>query len=104
MAHARATGTVPEALAEAALQAALRRERLASTAVGGGLALPHAKVEALPRVAGVLGHAEPGVAWASPDGQAVRLVCLLLLRPRGGDNVRFCESVAAYFRGRGHGA
>jgi mannitol/fructose-specific phosphotransferase system IIA component (Ntr-type) len=104
VAHARITGAVPDALAEAALQSALRREHLASTAVGGGLALPHAKVMDLPQLAGLLGHAEAGVAWPSPDGQPVRLVCLLLLRPRGGDTVRFCESVMAYFRGRGFGA
>jgi mannitol/fructose-specific phosphotransferase system IIA component (Ntr-type) len=104
VAHARVTGAVPDGLAEAALQSALRRERLASTAVGGGLALPHAKVVDLPQQGGVLGYAEAGVAWPNPDGQPVHLVCMLLLWPRGGDTVRFFESVMAYFRGRGYKA
>ena len=102
--HARAAGLLSEAGAEAAVRGALRREQLGPTAVGGGLALPHAKVDrsALPHQAGVLGYAGAGVAWDSPDGQPVRLACLLLLWPRGGEMLRFGEAVRGYFESRGH--
>jgi mannitol/fructose-specific phosphotransferase system IIA component len=100
--QAQVAGAVPAAVAEAALRSALRREQLASTAVGGGLALPHAASWELPEQAGVLGSAGPGVNWATPDGQPVRLVCLMLLRCRGAGKLRFVESVGAYFRRRGH--
>jgi mannitol/fructose-specific phosphotransferase system IIA component (Ntr-type) len=102
VAQARDTGALTEATALTALQSALRREQLASTAVGGGLALPHAKVEELSRQTGALGHAAAGVDWPSPDGERVRLVCLLLLWPRGGEMLRSLDSVRGYFLGRGH--
>jgi PTS system nitrogen regulatory IIA component len=103
VAQARATGALTETIAEEVLRSALGREQLGPTGVGGGLALPHAKVEGLPQLAGMLGHCAAGMAWPSPDGEPVRLVCLLLLRPRGGEMVRFREAVWGYFRGRGHG-
>jgi hypothetical protein len=102
VAQARAAGELTEALAEEAVRSALRREQLDPTAVGGGLALPHAQVVGLPRLTGVLGHCAAGMAWPSPDGEPVRLVCLLLLWPRGGDMVRFREAVWGNFRSRGH--
>ena len=102
VAQARAAGELTETIAEKALRLALRREQLGPTAVGGGLALPHAKVEGLPQLTGVLGHCAAGVDWPSPDGERVRLVCLLLLWPRGGEMVQFREAGWGYFRGRGH--
>jgi mannitol/fructose-specific phosphotransferase system IIA component (Ntr-type) len=62
VADARDTGILTGVTAEAALRSALRREQLAPTAVGRGLALPHAKVEELPRLAGILGYAAAGVS------------------------------------------
>jgi hypothetical protein len=100
--YARHTDILTGVSAEAALQSALRREQLAPTAVGRGLALPHAKVEELPRLAGILGHSAAGVSWPSPDGEPVVLACLLLLWPRGGEGVRFREAAWGYFRGQGH--
>src|SRR5262245_27875277 len=96
VAHARSAGLLNDGTAEAALRAALWREQQASTAVGGGLALPHAKVDDLPRPTGVLGHTQAGVNWPSPDGEPVRLVCLLLADPRGGTSLRFLEGVLRY--------
>ena len=69
VAQTRAAGGLTEATAEEALRSALRREQLGTTAVGGGLALPHAKVEGLPQLSGVLGHCAAGMAWPSPDGK-----------------------------------
>jgi hypothetical protein len=102
VAQARAAGELTETITEEALRSALRREQFGPTAVGGGLALPHARVGGLRQLTGVLGHCAAGMAWPSPDGEPVRLVCLLLLWPRGGETVRFREAVWGYFRSQGH--
>ena len=55
----------------------IKRERQGSTALGGGVALPHSKSE----VSGVLrliGRSQIPLPWEGPDGIAVHEVCLLL--------------------------
>ncbi len=64
--------------AEAALQAVLTREQFRSTGIGGGLALPHGKTAAVKRCVVALGKPATAMDFASADGQAVRLVALVL--------------------------
>jgi Kef-type K+ transport system membrane component KefB/mannitol/fructose-specific phosphotransferase system IIA component (Ntr-type) len=65
--------------------AVLRREELMGTALGHGVAVPHARMEeiATPRLA--FARATSGIEWNAPDGLPVRLV-FLLLTPAGEDN------------------
>lgn len=64
----------------ATVQAALReREALQSTALGAGLALPHARLAGLERPVCALAALPAGVDADAPDGQPVRVVLLLLL-------------------------
>ena len=57
----------------------LHRESLGSTAIGGGLALPHSKSDAVSDVSGVVGRAAEPIRWPrGPGEEAVRLVCLLV--------------------------
>ena len=57
------------------------RERLGSTGIGHGIAVPHGRSLAVPRlVAGFGRHAE-GVAWGAVDGKPVHLVFLILAPP-----------------------
>jgi len=53
------------------------REQLASTAIGEGIAIPHAKLEGLPRMVGALGRSPAGLAFDSLDGKPTYLVFLL---------------------------
>jgi catechol 2,3-dioxygenase-like lactoylglutathione lyase family enzyme/mannitol/fructose-specific phosphotransferase system IIA component len=99
--HLRAAGLLSREQVEEAVRALLKREELASTGVGHGLALPHARVF-LPRSLGILGHVPQGMDWKSLDQQPVRLICLLLQAGQGGDVLRFCERAYGYFRQHGH--
>jgi nitrogen PTS system EIIA component len=66
-----------------ALRLLLERERLGSTGVGNGFAIPHAKLPHLPRVVGCFARSKVGVAFNSLDGRPAHLF-LTLLAPEGG--------------------
>jgi len=57
----------------------LKREELGSTGVGGGLAIPHARLPDLRRPYGMLAKLKPPIEFDAIDGQAVDIVFVLLL-------------------------
>jgi PTS system nitrogen regulatory IIA component len=57
----------------------LKREELGSTAVGGGVAIPHARVERLAKPFGIFARLRKAIDFDAIDGQPVDLVFLLLL-------------------------
>jgi PTS system nitrogen regulatory IIA component len=59
--------------------AILKREELGSTAMGGGVAIPHARIEHLIRPFGILARLRKPIDFDAIDGQPVDLVFLLLL-------------------------
>jgi Kef-type K+ transport system membrane component KefB/mannitol/fructose-specific phosphotransferase system IIA component (Ntr-type) len=63
-------------------KAALAREEIASTAVGQGVAFPHAEVPGLPEPLLALGRSTRGLAFDAPDGEKVKIVLLLLVPPK----------------------
>ena len=68
-----------------ALQAMLvERERLGTTAMGDGIAIPHARVESLDRVLAVFGLSRAGVDFDSLDGKPTHLFFLLVAPGREG--------------------
>jgi PTS system nitrogen regulatory IIA component len=77
---AAATGVDGSALA-AALAA---RERLGSTGLGEGVAVPHGKVAGLTSLTAVLGRSRGGVDFRAPDGKPTRILVALLAPERGG--------------------
>ena len=58
------------------------RERLMGTGIGNGVAVPHARIEALRRPVMAFGRAPAGLAWDAPDGEPVRFVFLVLTPAR----------------------
>ena len=56
-----------------------KREQLGSTGMGGGIAVPHARIAGLARPGGVLAKLRRGIDFAAIDGKPVDLVFLLLL-------------------------
>jgi len=58
------------------------RERLMGTAIGKGVAVPHARIEALRRPLVAFGRAPAGLAWDAPDGEPVKFVFLVLTPAR----------------------
>jgi mannitol/fructose-specific phosphotransferase system IIA component (Ntr-type) len=62
---------------DALCEAVLARERTMSTAVGGGLALPHARTNAVRNTVAAFGVTDSDVEFDAIDGRPVRLVFLL---------------------------
>ncbi len=57
----------------------IARERLGSTGVGDGVAIPHCRIEACETAIGALMQLSDGVDFGAPDGKPVRLVFVLLV-------------------------
>jgi PTS system nitrogen regulatory IIA component len=57
----------------------LKREELGSTGVGGGIAIPHARLPDLQRPYGLLAKLKQPMEFDAIDGQAVDVVFVLLL-------------------------
>jgi PTS system nitrogen regulatory IIA component len=56
----------------------LEREKLASTAIGEGVAIPHGKLDAVGRLVACVGRAKEGVDFDSIDGQPTYLFFVLV--------------------------
>ncbi len=56
----------------------LDRERLASTAIGEGVAIPHGKLDAVGRLVACVGRAQEGVEFESMDGRPTYLFFVLV--------------------------
>jgi len=54
------------------------RERLGSTAIGDGIAIPHGKLGGVGRIIGAFGRHREGVDFESVDGHPTRLFFLLV--------------------------
>jgi PTS system nitrogen regulatory IIA component len=57
----------------------LKREELGSTGIGGGIAIPHARLPDLQRPHGLLAKLKQPIDFDAIDGQAVDIVFTLLL-------------------------
>jgi PTS system nitrogen regulatory IIA component len=64
----------------------MQREKLGSTCVGNGIAIPHGKLPKLNKLFGVFARLERPIDFEALDGQAVDLV-FLLLAPEGGADI-----------------
>ena len=60
------------------------RERLGSTGFGGGVAIPHGKIEGLARVVGVFARLANPIEFHAIDDMPVDLVFMLLSPPQAG--------------------
>ncbi|HTZ37469.1 MAG TPA: PTS IIA-like nitrogen regulatory protein PtsN [Stellaceae bacterium] len=58
--------------------ALVERERLGTTGIGAGVAIPHCRLPELPRIFGLFARLERPVAFEAIDDQPVDLVFLLL--------------------------
>ena len=54
------------------------RERLASTAIGDGIAIPHGKLDSVDHLLGALGRSVSGLAFDSIDGKPTHIVFMLV--------------------------
>jgi PTS system nitrogen regulatory IIA component len=80
----------------------LAREKLGTTAIGGGVAIPHCKVGGLKAPVLVLGLSRRGVDFQSLDGRATHIIFLVLSPLENpGVNLRVLASIAKLLRKSG---
>lgn len=78
-----------------------RREMAASTALGHGVAIPHARLRELDRIRIVYARLMPALAFDTPDRQAVSdIVALMVPAPAAQDHLDVLAQVAARFADR----
>jgi PTS system nitrogen regulatory IIA component len=92
---AELTGVAARTIFETLLQ----RERLGSTGVGGGIAIPHGKLAQMRRVFGLFARLERPIEFEALDGVPVDLLFLLLApEGAGADHLKALARVARMLR------
>lgn len=80
----------------------LERERLGTTGVGAGIAIPHGKLPSLPRLRGLFAKLDKPVDFEAIDEQPVDLIFLLLApEAAGADHLKALARVSRLLRDKG---
>ncbi|HEX8655739.1 MAG TPA: PTS sugar transporter subunit IIA [Allosphingosinicella sp.] len=96
-AAARRTGLPAKAIASALAE----REKTGSTGFGGGVAIPHSKIEGLDGVFGYFARLATPIDYQAVDGMPVDMVVLLLSPPdAGADHLKALAGVSRMLRDR----
>ena len=73
----------------------LQRERLGSTGVGKGIAIPHGKLVGLDEIVGLFARLDKPIAYEAADDQPVDLIFLLLTpEDAGADHLKALARIA----------
>ena len=77
----------------------LEREKLGSTGVGNGIAIPHGKLKSLDKISGLVAFLEKPVDFDAMDDQPVDIVFLLLAPDMAGaDHLKALSRIARVLR------
>jgi len=71
-------GDIDKSCSNKLIDALMERESLGSTAIGQGIAIPHAKSEYITKLVGAFGLSRKGVDFDSLDGEKVYIFFLLV--------------------------
>ncbi len=94
--QASRVASLPERLV---FETLLQRERLGSTGIGAGIAIPHGKFEGLDRLVGLFIRMEKPIDFESLDGEPVDLLFVLLApEGAGADHLKGLSRVARMLR------
>ena len=81
------------------LEVLLERERLQSTGIGDGVAIPHGKLPGLERLVASFARSRGGVDFDSIDGQKTHLFFLLVVPEHaGGMHLKALARISRFFR------
>ena len=79
----------------------IERERLGTTGVGNGIAIPHGKLPGLDRLHGLFARLDKPIDYDSIDEQPVDLICMLLApETAGADHLKALARVSRLLRDR----
>ncbi len=85
-----------------AVAALIERERLGTTGIGEGIAIPHAKDESIERLTAALGISRKGIDFDATDGEPVHVVFLVLAEANNpGPHIALLAEIARLFQTRG---
>lgn len=94
-----AAGLVPDA--DELFQKLVERERLGSTAVGGGVAIPHCKLRGLGQAVVAIGRVEPGIDFGAADGEPVRAFFVVVSPSEApAEHLRVLSTVSRWIKGK----
>jgi len=94
--HAARLTQIPE---RRIFETLIERERLGSTGMGQGIAIPHGRIAGLPKISGMFARIETPVAYEAVDDQPVDLVFLLLApEGAGADHLKALARVSRLLR------
>jgi PTS system nitrogen regulatory IIA component len=79
-----ASGEVGEKEKDKIVKVLLKREKIGSTGIGNGVAIPHGKYKAIESATLAFGYSKKGIAFGSVDGKPVHAFFLLLTSPNCG--------------------
>ncbi len=74
-------GAIPKKSTKDVVKAVLAREQQATTGIGKGVALPHAKLKGIKKAIATIGRSADGIDFAALDYKPVYSVILLLSSP-----------------------
>jgi PTS system nitrogen regulatory IIA component len=84
---------------KAIFEVLMQREKLGTTAVGGGVAIPHGKLPKLDHIFGLFARLDRPIDFEAMDGQPVDLIFLLLApEGAGADHLKALAKVARLMR------
>ena len=82
------------------LRRLMERERLGSTGIGGGLAIPHGRISGINRMYAALGVSEEGVSFHAIDQNPSHLFFVLLTHENStGEHLKALARVCRLFKG-----
>jgi len=82
----------------------IAREKLGSTGLGQGVAIPHGRLDGLDKTIGVFLRLPKGVDFDAPDNEPVDLVFALLVpKESTEEHLQVLASIASYFNSKGSG-
>jgi PTS system nitrogen regulatory IIA component len=80
----------------------IERERLGTTGVGQGIAIPHGRIADAKKITGVFSRLDTAIDYEAVDGQPVDLVFMLLApQDAGADHLKALARVSRLLRNQG---
>jgi nitrogen PTS system EIIA component len=89
----------PDLDKEGLIRTLVERENLGSTGIGGGVAIPHGKIEGLPRLVASFGKSQAGIDFRSMDNKPAYLFFLLVApKNSAGEHLKALARISRLFR------
>lgn len=84
------------------VSALVQREKLGSTGLGQGVAIPHGRIKGLKQTLGVFVRTEAPIDFAAPDGALVNMIFVMLVPEQANEShLRLLSELAQLFSDRG---